>query len=464
MLKIALVLAALVFSRDARREIESRVENALGETPRVSSVEGTVTFAQSGFCFIQNGDDALKVLLDGLPAPAAGDVVTLSGRPILEGGRIVLEAKEIEKTGVSSLPAARPAGAEELVYAGGADADPRDINWLRVEVTGRAMSVTENGFSMDIDSLPVSIAVEERPAFIKDCINTQSRVSVKGVAELVLDQSVLFGRDREVLGVRLCVASPDDVTLMPDEGYFRRHRQRIVMTALSVIVAVLVVVLLALAFFAARHRRMRLGAEAVMGERKRMADDLHDTIEQHLAGAGMLLKLARMPQNALPGTVDRTLQETQDVLLRAKHEMRDIVWGLKNDDMMRLTPGEVIANLAVTETRKGVFRIRTRIAGLPQVMPLAAIRDLSLVVREAIGNAVKHGGAKKIAIVANSLPSGGWRLCVANDGEPFDRASVPGPDQGHFGLEGMNERARRIGAKLSFATKRGWTVVTIDGK
>lgn len=464
MLKIALVLAALFFSRDARREIESRVESALKEMPRVSSLKGTVTFAQDDFCFIQNANDALKVLLDDLPVPSAGDVVMLSGRPILEGGRIVLEAKEIKKTGVSSLPEARPAGAQELVYAGGPGGDSRDINWLRVEVTGRVMSVTENGFSMDIDGLPVSIAVKERPAFIEDCVNTQSSVCVKGVAELVLDQSVLFGREREVLGVRLCVASVDDILLMPDEGYFKRNRARIVTTALSVIVAVLFVILLALALFAVRHRRMRLAAEAVMGERKRMADDLHDTIEQHLAGAGMLIKLARMPQNALSETVDRTLQETGDVLLRAKHEMRDIVWGLKNDDMMRLTPAEVIANLAVTETRKGVFRIRTRIAGLAQSMPLSEIRDLSLVVREAIGNAVKHGGARKIAIVSNSLASGGWRLCVANDGEPFDRSSVPGPDQGHFGLEGMNERARRIGAKLSFTTKRGWTIVTIEGK
>jgi signal transduction histidine kinase len=461
MLKIALVLATLFFSRDTRREIEERIEHSLKSMPQVSSVSGTVTFAKDDFFFLQDGDEALKILHNKTISPKPGDVVSASGRPILEGGRLVLEAADLKKVGSSQLPMARSALSDQLVYAEGGE---RDINWLRVEVTGRAMGLTENGFSLDINGLPVSVAISKIPDFIEDCKTTHPEVSVKGVAELFLDQSVLFGRDRYVIGVRICVVSPEDVILKPDIGYFVRKRERRIMTGLIFVVVILGVGLLVLAFFAERHKRMRLGAEAVMGERKRMADDLHDTIEQNLAGAGMLLKLARMPQNNLPDVVDRTLQEAQDVLLRSKHEMRDIVWGLKNDDMMRLHPCEAIAKLSLTETRKGLFKVRSRIKGLPQGMTPSQLRDLSLIIREAIGNATKHGGARKIAIVSNALNNGWWRLCIANDGEAFDRSSVPGPDQGHFGLEGMNERARRIGAKLDFSTKRGWTIVTVEGK
>jgi signal transduction histidine kinase len=96
-------------------------------------------------------------------------------------------------------------------------------------------------------------------------------------------------------------------------------------------------------------------------------------------------------------------------------------------------------------------------------MDAQSMRDLSLIIREAIGNAVKHGGAKKIAIASD--PDGaGWMLRIANDGEPFDPAAVPGPAEGHFGVEGMRQRARRLGAEVAYEQKGQWTVLVLKGK
>ena len=78
------------------------------------------------------------------------------------------------------------------------------------------------------------------------------------------------------------------------------------------------------------------------------------------------------------------------------------------------------------------------------------MRDLSLIVREAIGNAVKHGGAKRIALQSEAREEGGWTLRLSNDGTPFDPATAPGAREGHFGIEGMRQRARRLGATLAF--------------
>ena len=88
------------------------------------------------------------------------------------------------------------------------------------------------------------------------------------------------------------------------------------------------------------------------------------------------------------------------------------------------------------------------------------MRDLSLIVRESIGNAIKHGGAKKIAIAADGNGEH-WTLRVANDGNPFDPATAPGPSEGHFGVEGMRQRARRIGATVSFVERSGWMVMEV---
>jgi len=50
---------------------------------------------------------------------------------------------------------------------------------------------------------------------------------------------------------------------------------------------------------------------------------------------------------------------------------------------------------------------------------------------------------------------------IANDGKPFDPENSPGPEDGHFGLEGMKARARRIGAELNISLRDSWTVVSL---
>ena len=453
------------FGRDERAKLEQRIAKTLEESAGRSCASGVVTFAKDDFFFIQRGDEALKAVLGRLgDLPRVGAVVEVCGRPVLEGGRVIVSADGCRVLGSSPLPEPRAADSDALTYAAETDDCKHDVNWLRVKVVGRAMGVTENGFTIDVDGLPVSVTVAGLPDFLDDCEHMHPRVEVHGVAELVLDQSALFGRGRYVLGVRLCSASASDIALLPDLGYALRKRGRKVTVTLSSAVGLLAAGILVFIVITVRQRRNRLLSETVMAERKRMADDLHDTIEQHLAGAGMLLKLARLPANRMPSASERPVKEAQDVLLRAKSEMRDIVWGLKNDDMMRMPPAEMLRAFAHEETRKGIVRIRTRLKGLPQKLDASKMRDLSLIVREAVGNAVKHGGARKIAVVCDPLESGGWHLRVANDGAQFDLESAPGPSEGHFGLEGMRQRSRRIGATIDFTRRGKWTIVSIRGR
>ena len=434
------------YSREARRTIEGKLRKTLDETGANGEVAGTVTYASDEQFFIQVEDDGLKILVDdacGDKPPAVGDVTAVTGRPTLEGGRVVLLAQGWRKVGTDELP--RPVGADSdsLVYAG----EGKSVNWRRVEVEGRAIGVTQNGFAINVDGLPVNVVLAKLPDFLRDCERTHPKVKVVGVAELMLDQSVFFSQNHYVMGVKLNASSADDVVLEPDLIYLtnlRDGRMTIVWTAL---IALLAAGVLAFAFVVFRQRRRLFRSRTVMAERKRMADDLHDTIEQHLVGAGMFLKLNR-------------LKEAEEILVRAKREMRDIVWGLKNDDMMRLSPADMIRQLVKEENKKGIYRVDTRLEGLPAHLEAAQMRDLSLIVRESIGNAIKHGGAKKIAIAADGNGEH-WTLRVANDGKPFDPATAPGPSEGHFGVEGMRQRARRIGATVSFVERSGWMVMEV---
>ena len=96
------------------------------------------------------------------------------------------------------------------------------------------------------------------------------------------------------------------------------------------------------------------------------------------------------------------------------------------------------------------------------VVSLPVKLDIVAIVREALTNAAKHGHARNAAIASDPLPDGGFVLTVANDGEPFDRERAAGPAEGHYGLSGMEERAARIGGKLSFGRKDAWTTVRLE--
>ena len=429
------------YAEKTRTRVVSKIREALGGGGATTVVSGTVTYAGDGCFFIQRESEGLKVHATGR-LPSVGDEVRIDGAPSLEGGHVVFVAKGWKVVGKGGVPSPRAVKSDDLVNGEG-----RTVNALRVTVEGRTIGVTENGFAMNVDGVPVNVMLSSLPDFLSDCDRTHPVVAVTGIAEQMLDQSILLGREGYVMGVKIDVMAPGDVVLKPDLEYLVARRDRMVVLASWSFAGVLAVGALVFLVVIFRQRRGMFRTRTIMAERKRMADDIHDTIEQHLVGAGMLLKVNR-------------IAEAQDILVRAKREIRDIVWGLKNDDMMRLTPAEMLRNLAHEENTKGLYRVDTRLDGLPSSLDAAAMRDLSLIVRESIGNAVKHGGAKKIAISSDSRDGGGWRLRISNDGEPFDPETAPGAKEGHFGLEGMKQRARRIGAALRFE-RRGKGMVLI---
>jgi signal transduction histidine kinase len=92
--------------------------------------------------------------------------------------------------------------------------------------------------------------------------------------------------------------------------------------------------------------------------------------------------------------------------------------------------------------------------GLPRKLPAVAEHNLLRVAQEAIANALKHSGAKQIKIVLAYEPSQ-MRLRISDDGRGFDIATAGQASSGHFGLLDMRERAEKIGARFSLASRPG---------
>ena len=144
-----LILAAVVglgeFSSGVKADIEKRISRELVRGDRVSEVTGTVTYSDELRFFVQDGRESLKMVLDRGVVPKCGEVVSVTGYPSLEGGRVVMVVKSWKSVGQAALPEPLTPSSSDLTENGG-----RGVNWMRIRLEGRAFEATENGFAMDV--------------------------------------------------------------------------------------------------------------------------------------------------------------------------------------------------------------------------------------------------------------------------------------------------------------------------
>lgn len=271
-----------------------------------------------------------------------------------------------------------------------------------------------------------------------DGLEKGAMVEVIGVARNTFDSQ------GNAIGTQIDVSEADDITVLTAAP--REWGAILTWTAITLLTAVAAALLVAWT----RSRRDRAKLEIVDSERKRIAAELHDTLEQHFAGAKILiagaLRLKDVGEDAA-----RLLRQAADILANAKVEVRDAVTGLRDDMKCCQTLEQELVNLAKFSSLKGVANIRTRFVDFSPPSKPGMTRDIVSIVREAVTNAVKHGKAKNIAIVAD-----GNALRILNDGEKFDPGAILGPETGHFGVSGMRERAARNGVKFEFVTDNCW--------
>jgi len=221
--------------------------------------------------------------------------------------------------------------------------------------------------------------------------------------------------------------------------------------------------LLALLWAAYQYRVGRLRHEFEMmlevrvGERTRIARDLHDTLLQTFQG---LLPLFQIGIKKLPeGAVDsrKTLQLALDRASKAIGEGRDAIKGLrmstieKNDLAMAIrTIGEEIA---AGENGQNSISFELLVEGRPRELHPILRDEIYRLATEALRNSFRHANAKNVEVEIR-YDEKYFRLRVRDDGKgiPSDVLSQDGRE-GHYGLPGMRERARLVGGKLTIWTE-----------
>jgi two-component system sensor histidine kinase UhpB len=197
-----------------------------------------------------------------------------------------------------------------------------------------------------------------------------------------------------------------------------------------------------------RRRSGRLALRAQEEERRRLARDLHDEVNQALTA--ILLRLQAVSQDAQPevaeelAEVRRLVNQAMDELLRLARELRPTA--LDDHGLYSAIEGQVRRFSSQTGIATDL-RTHGEPAALDPDREIAVFR----IAQEALANVARHADASRVDIDLGRIGDRGVELTVRDDGRGFATSRI----SGGLGLNGMAERARLVGGELAIDSRPG---------
>jgi signal transduction histidine kinase len=127
---------------------------------------------------------------------------------------------------------------------------------------------------------------------------------------------------------------------------------------------------------------------------------------------------------------------------------------LKSQALVQRDLASAFAEIATQLTQGTNIAARVEVKGTITPLPEFIENNLFRIGQEAVTNALKHAAPRKIEITLEFCSSQ-VALRIADDGRGFEVAERLKFCAGHFGLQGMRERAKRIGGKLEIESSPG---------
>ncbi len=417
------------------------------ESGERTAVTGVVSYQLPGdMIFLQDADSGLRVKTEQAPTVRSGDIVQVTGfaatgesKPILQDGlvRIVGHGLPPEPKKLTVTPPFER------------------FDGVLVRSEGKLLQKTELGDSLSLQlesggfSFSAVVRGPDRTKLAEE-LPINATLSVVGVC-LVRNGGVWHTPS----SFTILVPSAADVTISARPPWWNaRHAVWLALPIPFVFAFICVWVML---LRGKLHRqvalyRRKLHSGAILEERSRIARELHDSLEQDLAGIVLQLDLAADCFDSSSHVSRKALDAARSMSRRGMVEARRSVWDMRCDLLEQGDLPYALKLMVEMLNQREQGRVTLICAPISAQIPKSAELNLLRIAQEATTNSLKHAKATRIEL---SLRQEAYQLQlqIQDNGAGFNPKT--GYFDGHFGLVDMQERASAVGSELTIKSAAG---------
>lgn len=455
-------------------------------------IRGVVTFQQSGQrIFLQNGKAGLQVQTRQRLNVMPGEIVDAVGFPSFENYLPVLEDAIVRKSGEHTVPV-----TPQLTTVG--DLQNGLYHASYISISGTLVDLTINAGNTESQQTAALVLINSNFTFtaIAESVPNQSKLASLPVGSILKVNGIGLAQidnAGKLQSFQVLVPNASDVVILKKPSWLTPPRLLIGVLILCAALFVIVSWSLLLSrknialniaiqerekaqdalqqahdelekrvkerteqlkFEITARKESEVQFKAILTERTRLAQELHDTVEQTLAGIGLQLDTAsklhyRNPENSL-----HHLDLARNMMAKSQVEVRRSVWDLRSRAVEQFDLSSALAEGARQMTCGTDIKVCLETHGQPQPLPEVVEENLLRIGQEALANIIKHSQATDVNMELQ-FEGAQVNLQVRDNGIGFDCENVVGPHEGHFGLLGMSERVRRVGGQFKIVSQPG---------
>lgn len=398
------------------------------------------------------------------PPPKRGDFIEATGFPLSDNFHITLTHALWRKTAPLDIkihPSTDiPKFAELLACR---DSTKAKLHGYTVVIHGKIRNMPDP--DVNINTILVEDDACTIPIDVSSVSGSSIRATVGCDVEITGTYAMMAGYEHtgspfsKATGFQIILNRSEDIKIIRNPPWWTVGRLLAVIGALLAALAGIFIWNVTLRRLALRKSRelfrAQLGqvkADLRTEERTRLAVELHDTLAQNLTGVSMEIEAANDLRENAPKPMLDHLGIAAKALKSCRDELRNCLWDLRSQALEEPDMAKAVLKTLQPVVNDSRLAVRFNV-------PRARLSDntahaLLRVIRELVINAIRHGNASSVKI-AGTLDQGNLFCSVTDNGSGFDPDSAPGVLQGHFGLQGIQERIDEIGGTFEISSELG---------